>query len=135
LRQNRVGLSIEAFIGNPHRIKAARFGKARPLDELRYRLVTQHQELKVHVLLLHSMPIEMKTDRRPGTDSTTTKPIAISGVSSGLRDKTSAVALIAELRTRVPKATIKVDHQRGLIDLASEVSVPELCAGLHDTGS
>jgi len=24
LRQNRVGLSIEAFIGNPHRIKAAR---------------------------------------------------------------------------------------------------------------
>jgi hypothetical protein len=48
LRQNRVGLSIEAFIGNPDRIKAARLGKARPLDELRDRLVTQHQELDIH---------------------------------------------------------------------------------------
>jgi len=52
LRQNRVGLSIEAFIGNPHRIKAARLGKPRPLDELRYRLVTQHQELDIHGLFL-----------------------------------------------------------------------------------
>ena len=52
LRQNRVGLSIEAFIGNPHRIEAARLGEARPLDELRHRLVTQHQELEIHVLFL-----------------------------------------------------------------------------------
>jgi len=63
LRQNRIGLSIEAFIGNPHRIKAARLGNARPLDELRYRLVTQHQKLEIHGLFHHQMPIRMKKTR------------------------------------------------------------------------
>jgi len=52
----------------------------------------------------------------------------------GLKDKTNAAAIIAALRTRDPEATIKIDHQRGLIDVTSEASVPELCAVLHDTG-
>jgi hypothetical protein len=52
----------------------------------------------------------------------------------GLKDETSAAATIAVLHARDPKAAIKVDHQRGLIDITSEVSVRELCGVLHDAG-
>jgi hypothetical protein len=52
----------------------------------------------------------------------------------GLKDEVSAAATIAALRTCDPKAAIKVDHQRGLIDITSAVSVAELCAVLHNAG-
>jgi hypothetical protein len=53
----------------------------------------------------------------------------------GLKDKASAAATVAALRTRDPEAAaIKVDHQRGLIDITSAVSVSELSAVLHDVG-
>jgi hypothetical protein len=52
----------------------------------------------------------------------------------GLEDEASAAATIAALRTGDPNAAIKVDHQRGLIDITSEVPVRELCGVLHDAG-
>jgi hypothetical protein len=61
------------------------------------------------------------------------RPIALIRVV-GLKDEASATATIAALRTCDPEAAIKVDHQRGLIDITSAVSVPELCAVLHDAG-
>lgn len=52
----------------------------------------------------------------------------------GLKDEASAAATIAALRTRDPTVAIKIDDQRGLIEITSAVSVSELCAVLHDAG-